>query len=434
MASLGSEPGGRRRILVVGRDGRRRTVRLGRMSLKSARTALAHVEALAAARISGAGIPAATAQWLGELPLPIYKRLVKAGLCEPRPEEATLGEFLASYVESRGDVKSSTRQVYGHTRRCLLAHFGERKPLASITRADAAAFAEALRAQGLAENTARRRCGLARQFLTAAIKRGLVSGNPFDAVPVTVGANHERQHFITREDFQPVLDVAPTATWRLALALCRYGGLRCTSEVVLLKWGDVNWERRRFVVTSPKTARYEGRGERVVPIFTELEPYFLDAFEAASEGEVYCCPQFKHAPQMYRKALLNMLQKAAVKPWPKLFQNLRASRATELFTEYPAHVAGAWLGHSPLVALKHYLQTPESYFHQAAGVETPSEKPAQNPAQYTPARGRKDSQPQKPDTLEPAYFRALRPDASRCSEAEKELVGVTGLEPVTSCV
>jgi len=88
MASLGSEPGGRRRILVVGRDGRRRTIRLGKMTLKAARTALAHVEALAAARISGAGIPAATAQWLGGLPLAIHKRLVKAGLCEPRPEGA----------------------------------------------------------------------------------------------------------------------------------------------------------------------------------------------------------------------------------------------------------------------------------------------------------------------------------------------------------
>lgn len=50
MASLGSEPGGRRRILVVGPDGRRHTVRLGRLTLKAARTAFSRRKAGGRAR------------------------------------------------------------------------------------------------------------------------------------------------------------------------------------------------------------------------------------------------------------------------------------------------------------------------------------------------------------------------------------------------
>jgi len=224
MASLASESGGRRRILTVGPDGRRHTIRLGKLTLKAARTALAHVEALQTSKISGAAIRPATGQWLADLPDVIYKRLVRAELVGPRPSAITLGDWLERYIESRSDVKRSTRQVYGHTRRNLLACFGETRPLAKITRADAARFVEMLNAAGLAQNTIRRRCGIARQFMNAAGKAGLVSENPFDSVPVTVSGNSARQHFITREDFEPVLNAAPSAAWRLAFALCRYGG------------------------------------------------------------------------------------------------------------------------------------------------------------------------------------------------------------------
>ena len=51
---------------------------------------------------------------------------------------------------------------------------------------------------------------------------------------------------------------------------------------------------------------------------------------------------------------------AGVSPWPRLFQNLRASRETELADRFPSHVVAGWIGHSMRVAEEHYLQiTPE---------------------------------------------------------------------------
>ncbi len=54
-----------------------------------------------------------------------------------------------------------------------------------------------------------------------------------------------------------------------------------------------------------------------------------------------------------------------MKPWPKLFQNLRPTRETELAQDYPLHVACAWIGNSQAVANKHYLQVTEEHFREA---------------------------------------------------------------------
>ena len=48
-----------------------------------------------------------------------------------------------------------------------------------------------------------------------------------------------------------------------------------------------------------------------------------------------------------------IILKAKLKPWPKLFQNLRATRETELAERYPSHVVCEWIGHSQAVAAKH---------------------------------------------------------------------------------
>ena len=123
---------------------------------------------------TGHGIDNATAQWLGERDDKILGKLADVGLI-PRRNSASLGAFLRNYVESRADVKGSTATVYGHTKRCLLEYFGADKPLREITSGEADQWrlwlAKANRTRtprtavrGLADNTVRRRCGIAKQF------------------------------------------------------------------------------------------------------------------------------------------------------------------------------------------------------------------------------------------------------------------------------
>ena len=58
-----------------------------------------------------------------------------------------------------------------------------------------------------------------------------------------------------------------------------------------------------------------------------------------------------------------------------------------LASEHPAHVAAAWLGHSTLVANKHYWHVTDADFAKAIG----SVEAAQNPAQQAHATIRTDS-------------------------------------------
>jgi integrase len=120
-----------------------------------------------------------------------------------------------------------------------------------------------------------------KQFFGYAKRKHLILENPFEDVTAPPQVNESRKFFVSRADAQGVLEAWPATEWRLIVALSRYGGLRCPFEIVALLWQDVDWERGRFWVSSPKT---EGHGWRWVPLLPELRPYFEAAFEEAPEG------------------------------------------------------------------------------------------------------------------------------------------------------
>ena len=425
----------------LGKGRKRPKIRLGAVTARQAEGHAEHIGNLAKAVVNGTAVPRTTAAWLNTCPDAIRERLARHGLTQAveRPDVLSLGQWLDQYVTGRGDVKPATATVYGHTRRNLLAFFGPDKPLDSFTPGDGDTFAVYLRTAakpadgnpaGLSDNTVRRRLGIAKQFFRAAVRRKLLAENPFDGQVTTVRDNPKREYFVTREVTEAVLDALPDAKWRLAFALIRYGGLRCASEVLRLTWADVSWDRERFTVHAAKTEHHSDGGIRVVPLFGELMPYFRDAWELAEPGEVHCCPQYPAsiANQMYRKIILAALKSAGVKPWPKLFQNCRASRETELAEAYPVQVVCQWIGNSPAVAAKHYLQVTEEHYARATG------QPGQNPGQSLPDSECHDQTSPESDVTEPAIGTPRQALAGPVTSTDINMVGVTGLEPVTSRV
>ncbi len=303
----------------------------------------------------------------------------------PRAKAAgnTLAAFLDSYIAKRADVKGSTAIVYGHTRRCLLEYFGSDKPLADITPAEADDWRRWLGlakneanpkagGQGLSDNTVRRRCGIARQFFRDAERRRLIAESPFAEMKgVVVRSNRSRDYFVSRADAAAVLEACPDSQWKLLFALSRYGGLRCPSEHLALLWGDVDFDAGKITVRSPKTEHHEGKGIRVMPLFPELRPYletvrdeFLEDFDPKEKrlSEQPVITRYRESNINLRTQLCKIIRRAGLKPWPKLFQNLRATRATELADQFPTHVAADWLGHSTMIADKHYRQTTADHF------------------------------------------------------------------------
>lgn len=63
--------------------------------------------------------------------------------------------------------------------------------------------------QGLAENTVRRRCGMAKQFFRVAVRRKPISSNPFEDFKAAVQGNPKRFYFITLDEAEKVLEACP---------------------------------------------------------------------------------------------------------------------------------------------------------------------------------------------------------------------------------
>lgn len=370
-------------------------------------------------------------------------KLARVGLLPKRAaqESVTLGEQLARYISKRTDVKPSTAQRWRHTQRCLLAFFGTDRLLASITAGDARdwerwlktgdarehRYAESTADDGLALNTVRKRVGDAKQFFEDAVQRELLTRNPFAGLKGTVGSNRSRDYFLTREDTTKIIEACPDAQWRLIVALARYGGVRTPSEMLSIRLQDVDWERERSRVESPKTEHHEGKECRVIPIFPELRPYLEAVWEDAEPGTEFLITRYRSVEQNLRTTFQKIIRRAGLKPWPKPFQNLRSSRATELANEYPAHVAAAWLGHSTVVASKHYWQVTEADYERAVerGAEGGAQA-AQKEAQHTSAEiGRKSQRPSKLLTSQQPLRFSAEPDKA----LQSCLVAEAGLEP-----
>ena len=205
----------------------------------------------------------------------------------------------------------------------------------------------------------------AKQFFKQAVRRRLLPASPFEEVKCGSQRNRKRQVLVSQETIEAVIDACPNNDWRLVFALARYAGLRIPSELQELRWCDVNWSGDRFLVRSPKTEHHEGQGERVMPIFAELRPHLERAFDEAPEGAEFVVPRAVGKENLSRYAS-QILERAGIEKWPKLFVNLRASRATELEKEFPAYLVDRWIGNSSKVRQDHYLVVAEDDYREAA--------------------------------------------------------------------
>ncbi len=381
MASISKDAKGLRRILFVGADGKRAAVYLGKLPKKAAEAISTKIEAIVATQVAKISIDRETADWIGGLDARLYGKLAAVGLVPKRSEPASNCTTVAAFVESylcSLSVKKGTATAYGHTRRNL-ADFFKGKNLVDVTQGDADDFRRYLgrpkkeQGAGLSANTVNRRCGVAKQFFRAANRKRLIPDNPFgDMKGLSARGNKAKEFLVTRKMAALVLDACPDAQWRLLFALSRFGGLRCPSEHLGLTWRDIDWDRGRMTIHSPKTEHHEGGESRQIPIFPELRPYLEQVWDEAAEGTESVITRYRDTNGNLRTQLHRIIRKAGLEPWVKPFHNLRSTRETELAETFPIHVVCAWIGNTEAVARKHYLQVTDEHFERG-------QKPTQNP-------------------------------------------------------
>lgn len=285
--------------------------------------------------------------------------------------------------------------------------------MCTITPGEADDFKQSLVNRKLSPTTIHKRLQTPRSFFHALRRRKLIDENPFDGVKAAAAGIKDRQRFVTRDEIDLVLAACPDHHWKAIVALARYGGLRCASEVLSLRWQDIDWAANRIIVTSPKTEHQVGKASRTIPLFPELRPILDNAFELAPEGAIYVVDEkFRKAADRptgwmntnLRTTFQKIVKRAGLTPWPRLFQNLRASRETELIEKHRVQAVTEWLGNTPRVAMRHYLMTTDEHFDAAvkgdgaaaqAAEKASSGKVAQNPAQRAHAGCRSDSRSSK---------------------------------------
>ena len=374
MASLNKEPNGNYTVQLVGTDGKRRSLRLGKVPKKAADSIKLRIESLHACAVAGLPWDADLAAWVGGLSDDLAAKLAGLGLM-PTRQSQSLGAFLDEYISGRAlSDKPGTVDSLRWVVKDLVEFFDPAIGLRAVTPVMAEAFKRHYLERGLAAATVSRRLKSAGMFFAVARKRKLVNESPFAEVRHKSHNPEGRLRYVSVADIEKVI-AAAKPKWQIIIALARHGGLRCPSEVVALKWEHVNFATSRMTVPSCKTAHL-GKAWRTVPIFPELRPHLRRAFELAAEGAVYVVPgnlmEIAAKPGGWHNICLSsrfaqIIRRAGLEVWPRIFQNLRASKETDLMQSHPIHVVTGWMGNTPQIALAHYLQTLEGDFDKAIG-------------------------------------------------------------------
>jgi len=122
-------------------------------------------------------------------------------------------------------------------------------------------------------------------------------------------------------------------------------------------------------VFSPKLNRHEHLRNREVPLFPILETE-LNKLRSipGNEGQEYVINRYSRNGCAVLVAPLDKIAvKSGIGKIVRPFDNMRASRSTEIHREYGAFAESIWLGHSKEMATACYLMVTEDDYTKAAG-------------------------------------------------------------------
>ena len=378
MASITTRKNGSRFVSFVDAGGKPRTITLGKVAMRYAESIKVKVEDLVASSIHHHAPRDETARWLVRLDDRLYGKLTRVGLVQDR-QCFTLKGWLEQYLKERADcLKPESLRKLKQTREKLLPFFDADVTLRSITAQRAVEWRQYLKAEGLSEAAIKTHCGNAKTIIGEAVRRKLIDESPFTLLKSGATASRHSR-YVTPDEIERVMNACPDAEWKLLFGLARYAGLRIPSESHRLTWADVDFERGRLTVHSPKTEHHAGHEQRILPITPKLMRLLQDRFDECEDGEERLVAIGGKGGGMTRPAT-RIVRKASVEPWARLWQTLRQSCEKEWAMTFPQYAVSKWIGHSITVSGRHYANdVPDELFAKASAWT--SESDAQRHAQ-----------------------------------------------------
>jgi integrase len=353
MASVTNRPNGHRWIQFTFQK-KKKTIRLGKVDPGMADSMKKRIEDLITCAEHDEPRPVELQRWLSTISETVHEKLVATGLVDARTLR-TLDELMAAWIKSC-QWSESTHQMIEPFVENMRTYFGGSSRITSITDESATEFRKWLLANGasnggrLAKATVSRRVRWARQLFLFAESRKAIIDNPFSGQRGFSEVNRERDFFVGRDLIDALFEKTTDLELKAAIALARYGATRCPSEVLPTKWTQINWETKTMIVKAPKTGQ-----QRTVPIFPALLVHLNALWETIEEGE-FVFPTLMRTPTGLTSKLETLCHRAGFAMWQKPWQNMRSTCETEWLQSHPIHKVASWMGHSPLIALKHYAQ------------------------------------------------------------------------------
>lgn len=324
-------------------------------NIKDARFIAAAIDSAVVSEKKGAGLDAQTRRIFENLTPDMRRRLERVGLLAVA-ETMTISEaielFDRDYLTT---LNVKTRRDYLQTFAAFVKFIGDDSAQVDAIDADTARKFVALLSSVYAKNTVSLRTMRLKTFFRFLSDRQIVGASPFSGISASSRTPAPRRYIDceTAERIAATLDDER----RAILYLYRFAGLR-RSEPYCLTCGHVDLVRRRLTIVSPKTARFEGHGERVAPIVDIL---------ADALAPIVCDRPFDDL--VFSRTLSPDAVKKHLPPGTRPFQDMRVSCENDwLEARNPAHVVAAWLGHAVDVQTKHYAVVLDKYFEEATGV------------------------------------------------------------------
>ena len=379
MASITTRKNGSRFIRFIDSNGQSQTITLGKCAMRYAESIKVKIEDLGSAMLHHHAPRDDTACWVADLGDCMAAKLERVGLIPPRIT-VTLKEWLEQYLaERKDDLKTESLRKLQQTKAKMMAFFDTGTELRKITVQQAIGWRQFLKVLKLSEAAIKTHSGNAKTMVNEAVKRKLIEDNPFASL--RSGSTPSRySRYVTPEDSERMVDACPDTEWKLLFGLARYTGLRIPSESQLLTWEDVDFERARLTVRSPKTERHAGHEQRIVPITPKLMTLLQNHFAEAEEGQQHLVT-IRGKGAVIRK-FQAIWRRAGVEPWKRLWQTLRQSCEQEWAMEgVPQFAVSLWMGHSMTVSGRHYANNvPDELFARVAGLGDGAESSAHHNA------------------------------------------------------
>ena len=309
-----------------------------------------------------------TKVWVESASLEIREKLARVGLHE-LPSKYTTKELWDTYLDENGDMHEDTQRTYLYARDRFFLFFKQTELLDELTQDRMKEWRRFLLDGGkYAPATVAGTLSKAKAVFNWAKRQRWIKVSPLDGVGRGSYRNRDKDRFITQEEYRKLLDACPCQEWRVILALARIGGLH-PCEILVLRWSDIDRSKHRFRVFNAKLKQHERLYEREVPLFSEVSAE-LDKLRSVpgNEDQEYVINRYVNRERSnLGTQFARIAKKAGIGTIPRPFDNMRASRSTEIYAEFGAKKESLWIGHSVKVAFENYLMVTDDDFAVAAG-------------------------------------------------------------------